>query len=731
MSGFLQHFRQINERYTVSTTNQTRCPYCSMQCTMLFHRENTPFSSRFTITPNKEDSIVQGRMCVKGLEAHTPIFTKERITSPLLRRHGTFIPVSWRTALQWLKRKVRDIQKAHGFDAIGVYGGGSLTNEEGYLLGKFARVALRTRYIDYNGRYCMSAAAAAGSQAFGIDRGMTNPLADIPLAKCIILAGTNIAECQPTMMPYLRQAKANGACIIAIDPRATGTTRMADVHLQPKPGTDAALVNGMLKVIIEEGYYDSKFITAHTVGWEEMSAYIRTVQMSEVSHITGIPEADIVQAARIYGQAESGMVFTARGVEQHAYGVQNVRNFINLALVTGKIGKPGSGYGAVTGQANGQGGREHGQKADQLPGYRSIENAEHRRHIAEVWGIKESRLPGKGVSAYEMMERAAAGELEGMIVLSSNPVVSNPNARFVEEVLRKLPLLVVVDLYMSETAQLADLILPCVSYLEKEGTVTNLEGRVMLRKAVQPPPGEARPDWRILQDIAHILGQRRTFRYGGARDIFEELRKASRGGVADYSGIKYERIEKEQGVFWPCADERAPGTERLFEEGVFYHPDGRARLAHVPHLTPPERTDDVYPVTLTTGRLLHHYNSGVQTRRTPALYARAQAPVLQIHPETAERLRLVNGARARIHSKRETIEVDVRVSKDIREDTVFVAFHWGDEQCINRLTLPELDPQCRMPSFKACAVRIEPVESIAPTRKEQKKHEQEKACAYR
>lgn len=736
MDSLLNHFRDLEQKYTVATTDKSQCPYCSMQCTMMVHQERTPYSAKMIISANKDDPVVQGKMCVKGMEAHVPSIHTERLRTPLLRQNGKLVPVSWRTALNWLKRKIIGLQQQYGRDAIGVYGGGSLTNEESYLLGKFARVALETRFIDYNGRFCMSSAAAAGNQAFGIDRGLTNPLSDIPLANCIILAGTNIADCQPTMMPYIRKAKANGAYIIAIDPRVTGTTKVADLHLQVKPGMDAALVNGMLKVLLEEDYVDWEFVRNHTDGAQELADYLKSVHLGEVSLQTGVPVDQIVQAARAYGQAETGVVFTARGVEQHAHGVRNVRNFLNLVLLTGKIGRPGSGYGAITGQANGQGGREHGQKADQLPGYRLIENPEHRRYLAKVWGVKESRLPRKGVSAYEMFQAVMDDQLRSMLIISSNPVVSNPNAHLVEEALRKLDLLVVIDLFLSETAELAHLVLPGSSFLEDEGTMTTLEGRVTLRKAVQRLPGKAKLDWQIIAEIAQALGKGSKFRYRCAEDIFNELRTASKGGIADYSGISYARIEREDGVFWPCPSEEEAPAIRLFEDRRFYHADGRAKLLTVPNPAEHEPATQEYPLILTTGRVMHHYLSGVQTRRTPALQAKVPEPFLQIHPETAERLGLEDGKRARVISRRGEIELTVKMSQDIRHDTVFVPFHWGGEMCINRLTLPELDPQSRMPAFKACSVRVERIaeqtgESQQFNQWEGNRDEQEKTFAYR
>ncbi|MDR6226308.1 assimilatory nitrate reductase catalytic subunit NasC [Desmospora profundinema] len=717
--GFLERFRQSEMKETVETTEKTQCPYCSMQCTMWLREERTPHIRRIEAIPNREDPVVQGRMCIKGMGAHDHALDHpDRLKTPLLRKEGELTPVSWEEAMEWFQEKVKQTQERWGRDAVGVFGGGSLTNEEAYLLGKFARVALGTRYIDYNGRFCMSSAAAAANQAFGVDRGLTNPLADLALADCIILAGTNIAECQPTMIAYLRQAKERGASLIVIDPRETATARLADMHLVVRPGTDATLVNGMLKVILEEGFVDEGFVQAHTVGYEELREHLSGVSLMEVARRTGVSVSDIRRAARLYGKAAKGFVLTARGVEQHANGVMNVRNFINLVLLTGKIGYPGSGYGAVTGQGNGQGGREHGQKADQLPGYRRIDDPEHRRAVAAVWGVEESQLPGPGVSAYEMFEAMDQEEIRGLVILSSNPVVSVPNAHLAERALKKLDFLVSIDLFLSETAELADLVLPGSAYLEDEGTMTNLEGRVVLRKAIRPLPGNARLDWQIIGEMARVLGKEEHFAFESAKDIFEELRQASRGGLADYSGISYERIEKEDGVFWPCPSEEETGQERLFTDGRFFHSDGRARLIAVSDPELPEKTERDYPLVLTTGRVISHYLTGVQTRRSRSLNEKEPEPFLSVHPATADSLGLKDGEKARIISRRGEITLKVKRTEKIRKDVVFCPMHWGGEGAINRLTLPELDPYSRMPSFKACAVRVE---SVEPKKKVQKR----------
>ncbi|MCK9857181.1 nitrate reductase [Paenibacillus sp. ATY16] len=685
----------------------TQCPFCSVQCKMEVMEDRSGRRPTYQVTaiPNKAS---EGRLCVKGMNAYQHAVSRERLLHPMIRKNGKLTQVTWEEALEAVSSRLSGLQAEHGAHAVGLYGGGSLTNESAYLLGKFARVALQTKYIDYNGRFCMSAAASAGVKTFGIDRGLTNKLSDIPLAECIILAGTNIAECQPTLMPYFTRAKENGAIIIVIDPRVSATASIADVHLQVKPGMDAALVNGMLKVIFDEKLIDEAFIKSRTKGFAEVKEHVDSLDLGEIADITGVSLDLIRKAAISFGKARTGMVFTARGVEQHADGHMAVRNFLNMVLATGKIGREGCGYGAVTGQGNGQGGREHGQKADQLPGYRLIENPEDRAYIAGVWGIEPGELPGKGVSAYEMMELVHSRDIKGLFVMGSNPIVSNPNAVLVEEALERLEFLVVADMFLSETAKLADIVLPVTSYLENEGTMTNLEGRVLLRPAGRPAPGEARHDWQILCDLAYSLGKEKYFTFRHPEDIFNELRMASRGGIADYYGITYERLRKEEGIYWPCPSLDHPGTPRLFGER-FAHQDGLAVFQSVDSQSPAEQPNNEYPLYMTNGRMLSHYLTGVQTRRSPVLAAREVENILEIHPSTARKYRLEDGVLASVQSVRGTVIVRAKVTSDIREDTIFIPMHWGDAQNVNRATHALLDPNCKMPDFKTSAVKVLPL----------------------
>ncbi|WP_445670848.1 assimilatory nitrate reductase catalytic subunit NasC [Paenibacillus sp. FSL M8-0334] len=685
----------------------TQCPFCSVQCKISVEEVSESIAGQRRAAFSVEgvpNAATQGRACVKGMNAHQHALHSERLQHPLIRRDGDLVPCTWDEAIAEIAGRFQEASALHGPDALGVYGGGSLTNETAYLLGKFARVALGTRYIDYNGRFCMSAAASAGVKTFGMDRGLTFRLADIPLAKCIILAGTNIAECQPTLMPYFNEAKEAGAQLIVIDPRRTATAAAADLHLQIRPGTDLSLANALLKVVMEEGLIDEAFIRSRTNGYDDLLAYMAKVDVDVAAARCGVEPGMIREAARAFGMAETGMVLTARGVEQQTDGHLAVRHFLNLVLATGKIGREGCGYGAVTGQGNGQGGREHGQKADQLPGYRSIENEADRAYIASVWGVEPSSLPGKGVSAYEMMELVHQGVIKSLFVMGSNPIVSNPNAELVAEALKQLDFLVVADMLMSETARMADLVLPVTSYMENEGTLTNLEGRVLLREASRPAPGEARHDWDILCSIAEALGKGRYFRYKDAEAIFNELRLASKGGIADYYGITFDRLRREEGIYWPCPSTEEEGSGLLFRD-KFAHPDGKAVFT-ADQGPAWAGVNEAYPLILTNGRVLYHYLTGVQTRRSPSLAARELENFVELHPYTAERYHIQDGEWVLIQSEFGSFKVRSRIKEHIREDTLFVPMHWGGIQNVNRATRPELDPNCKMPGFKTAAVRI-------------------------
>jgi len=687
-----------------TTTTATHCPYCALQCGM---RVSGP-SDRATVEENTEWPVNKGSLCIKGWTATATLAHPDRLLAPLARdASGELAPVSWDEALDRTARAFQSAQERYGRDAAGVFGSGALTNEKAYLLGKFARVALGTSNVDYNGRFCMSSGAAASMRAFGMDRGLPFPLEDIAGAEAVLLVGSNVAETMPPVMQYFQAQRANGGRLIVVDPRRTATAGTADLHLGLTPGSDTALANGILHILIRDGLVDEAYIGERTEGFEKVRALAASYWPERVERITGVPEALLTRAARMLGGAKTAMVLTGRGPEQQAQGVNNTLAFINIALALGMAGKPSSGYGCLTGQGNGQGGREHGQKADQLPGYRRIDDPAARRHIAAVWNVREEDLPGPGKSAYELLDSLGQeGGPRALFVIGSNVAVSAPNALHVEKRLRSLDFLVVADFFLSETAQMADVVLPSAQWAEEEGTMTNLEGRVLLRRRAFLPPAGARTDVEILCALAERLGKGSHFAFSSAREVFDELRRASAGGVADYSGITYEKITAQSGVFWPCPAVEHPGTPRLFADR-FPTPSGKARFHAVSHQPPAEAPDADYPLHLTTGRVLAHYQSGTQTRRVPQLAEMEPWPVAEMHPATARRFALAEGDAVTLTSRRGTATAKARLTRRIREDTVFVAFHWGGEQAVNRLTNPALDPISRMPEFKVCAVRLE------------------------
>jgi assimilatory nitrate reductase catalytic subunit len=647
----------------------------------------------------------KGGLCRKGWTAASLLAAPDRLTTPLVRdRRGLHLrPASWDEALDRVAGGICSIQAQHGRSAFAVFGGGGLTNEKAYLLGKFARVALRSANIDYNGRFCMAAAAAAGQKAFGIDRGLPFPLEDIPGAEVILLPGGNPAETMPPIMQYFEAQRARGGKLIVADPRRTPTARAADLHLQLSSGTDAALANGLLHVAIRDKLLDTVFIATRTNGFEAVRRVCKSYWPDRVERITGVPATDIEAAAHMLGEAATAMVLSARGAEQQSHGTDNVLAYINLLLAIGRAGKKHCGYGCLTGQGNGQGGREHGQKADQLPGYRKLSDPAARAHVAGVWGVAPESLPAPGLSACETFAQFGEG-VRGLLVMASNILVSAPDAEVLAGGLGRLDLLVVADMFLSETAARADVVLPVAQWAEEDGTMTNLEGRVIRRRRAKPPPEGVLTDADILARLAHRLGC--TARFATApEEAFEELRRASSGGDADYNGITYDRIDAEEGVFWPCTDEGRPGTPRLFLTR-FGTEDGRARFHPIEYRGAAEQPDRAYPYTLTTGRLLAHYQTGAQTHRVPELEAAEPSSFAEIHPDTAYGLGVTEGDHLCLTTRRGSITLPARITRDIRMDTVFVPFHWGGRISANLLTKAALDPVAKIPEFKACAVHV-------------------------
>jgi assimilatory nitrate reductase catalytic subunit len=702
---------------------KTHCCFCGQQCgVQLKVRGNEVIG----FEPWEEFPFNRGMLCPKGVKRYLQGAHPDRLTTAFRRDESApagFTSMPYGDAIARVAGEIDRIQKTYGHSAFGLLSGASLTTEKTYLMGKFARVCLRTPYIDYNGRLCMVSAGAANKKAFGIDR-TTNPWSDMVGTDIVWVAGSNVAECSPITTNYLWQAREQGAKIIVQDPRITPIARTCDLYLPVRPGRDAALFAGVLNLMIENDWLDRQFIETMTVGFDTVAEYCRQWTPAHTADVTGVPESSIRRAAEWWGTAKSSFLFHARGIEHHSNGVQNALGTINLVLASGRLGQPKSGYGTITGQANGQGGREHGQKCDQLPGWRDISNPEHRRHIAAIWGIDEKVMPGPGVDAYEIFRKIDAGEIKGLLSICFNPRVSLPDNTFVRRALDKLEFFVVIDFFLSETARQADVVLPGSLQEEDEGTVTQVEGRVIkINKAIDPP-GEATQDWRIIQDIARALGRPHGFTFESPRAIFDELRRASKGGVADYSGITYEKVEANYGVFWPCYSEdprtghpiEHRGTPRLFEPGSynvvargagpFYFPDGKARFNVADYRTPVDDVSDEYPVFLTTGRVVSQFLSGTQTRRIGPLVKQYPEPKVEMHPRLAQRLGIGTGDWTTVSTRRGEVTLRAMVVTTIRPDTVFIPYHWSGPKSVNQVTVAAQDPISKIPQYKVCGCRV-------------------------
>lgn len=714
----------------------THCPYCALQCAMTLTSPAdlapaaqpgpgpvpAPNPAPALEVAGRDFPTNRGGLCRKGWTSPTLLNHAGRITEPLLKGpDGVHRPIGWDQALDLAAQAVKDARARHGADAVGVFGGGGLTNEKAYQLGKFARLALGTSRIDYNGRFCMSSAAAAGMRAFGVDRGLPFPLEALDTASTILMLGSNVAETMPPFVQHLRGARAAGGLVV-VDPRRSATAAFtADgggLHLQPLPGTDLTLLLGLSHVVIHENLVDTAYIEERTSGYSAVVRSVNAFWPERVQSLTGVPAELIRQTARMLaaGAQEGGSyILTGRGVEQHVDGTDTATAAINLSLLLGLPGSARSGYGTLTGQGNGQGGREHGQKADQLPGYRKITDPAARAHVAAVWGVPEETIPGPGLPAVQLLK--SLGKPDGvrcLFVHASNIAVAAPDANAVIEGLRSLDFLVVCDFFMSETAAEADLILPVLQWAEEEGTLTNLEGRVLRRRRAISPPAGARSELWIMARLAERLDAPSTYSED-PETVFEELRRASAGGLADYSGIDYAMLDRGEAAYWPYPA-GSSGTPRLFASR-FAHSDGKAVMVPV---VPRRRRISAgdggtsgdpagKAMTLITGRLLEHYQSGAQTRRVAELVAAQPEARVQIHPSAAAAMGIAAGSLVSVANVRGEVVCHAELSTAIRPETVFLPFHFPGSESANRLTEAATDPISGMPEFKFNTVWVRPV----------------------
>jgi formate dehydrogenase alpha subunit len=525
---------------------------------------------------------------------------------------------------------------------------------------------------------------------------MTNSIGDLEEAEVILVVGSNTTEQHPVIGERIISAVRNGARLIVIDPRAIHLSRFADVHLRPRPGSEVAYINGIMHVIVEEGLEDGEFIRGRTEGYRDLKEILAHYPPSRVEEIAAVPASDLVRAARLFGRAERAAIVYCMGVTQHTTGTDNVLSLANLALLTGNVGRPGTGVNPLRGQNNVQGACDMGALPNVYPGYRRVDDEEAARDFEKAWGVEG--LPREpGLTVTEIMDKAREGELKVLYVMGENPALSDPDLSRVREALHRLDFLVVADIMESETVRCAHLVLPAASFAEKEGTVTNTERRVQRVRRAAAPPGEARADWEIVVSIAAEMGAA-GFDFADAGEIFEEIRKVT----PSYAGMTYDRLGA-RGLQWPCPGEDHPGTPVLHTESF---PRGKGRFTPCEYRDPAEVPDEDYPFFLTTGRLLFHYHTGTMTRRSPSLVREVDRPFVEIHPEDASALSIRNGDRVTVSSRRGSIELEAKVTNRVERGVIFIPFHFA-EAAANELTNPALDPVSKIPEYKVCAAKVE------------------------
>jgi len=675
---------------------KTTCGYCSVGCGMLAGERDGRIVA---VKGDPDHPVNRGRLCPKGLSEHHTLTAPGRLTTPLLRdAKGRQRRATWDDALATVADGFRELLDRHGPESVAVLSTGQLVTEEFYTLGKLVRLGLGLAHYDGNTTLCMASAVAGYKLSFGSD-GPPGNYDDLAAADVVVLIGANLADNHPLLAP--RVLANHGAHVITVDPRVTKTAMVADQHLALRPRSDVALLNGIIKILVDEDLVDHDYIAAYTTGYDELVAHVARYPLERVTRETGLPADAIRDAALRIGRAERAFVAWTMGVNHSVQGSETVALINTLCLVTGNIGRAGSAPFSITGQCNAMGTRESGFTAS-MPGYRAYDDPAARAELAELLDVDEARLPTARGRAYpDIVNGVIDGRIKGLWIIATNPAVSFPNRELLEDALRRLDLLVVQDGFATPTTALADVVLPAAIWGEKDGTYTNSERRVSRVRKVVEPPGEARADFDIFLDLAAELGVDDELFPGWKEpeDAFEEWRRVSEGRLCDYSAMTWDDIEAAGGIRW--------GGDRLYADGVFPTPDGRARLQRVDPVPLTDRPRDRFPLLLNTGRTVEHWHTRTKTGRVEVLERLAPEAWVEVNPEDARRHNVRSGDVVRLVSERGAIErIVVRVTSVVRAGEVFVPFHY-DEACANRLTLNEFDPISREPNYKQCAVRLE------------------------
>ncbi|RLB09869.1 MAG: formate dehydrogenase subunit alpha [Deltaproteobacteria bacterium] len=673
-----------NDESRPDTWIKSVCPYCGCGCGIELGIKD---GSLVKVKGDK-DGINKGELCVKGRFGISFVNSNERLKTPLLKHNGSFKPISWELALDIICKKFKE-----NIGKIGVLGSAKLTNEENFLIQKFSRLVLKTNNVDHCARLCHSPTGVALSMSLEYSA-MTNSISDVEEAKTIVVIGANPTENHPIIGLKIKRAKANGSALIVINPKRIELCEMADLWLSPAPGTDAALLTAMAKIIVENGLQDTEFIEKNVTGFNEYKDYLSSISLDEVIDICGISKEKLYSAAELYAKRKPSAIYYAMGITQHLNGTQNVLAISNLAIITGNIGIRGGGINPLRGQNNVQGACDMGVLPDLLPGYKAVWKAEERIQFEQEWNEK---LPAeKGLTLIEQKKAILDGRINVLYIIGENPVITDPDVEGTKEALKKVDFLLVQDIFLSDTARLADLVLPSASFAEKEGTFTNTERRVQILNKALDPPGSSMSDQEIICMIAKKMGYEKQFSYTSSEDVFQEIRKL----VPEYRGITYERLRK-GGIQWPCYEEEDPGTEILYKDGF----KKKARLFKIDYLPKDKTTEKDYPFLLITGRSIFHFHSGTMTMKIEGLNQILPEPFVEINPTDAFKLNIKEGDQIRIISKKGEIKAKAIISEKLKEKTLFATFHFPSSP-VNRLVEDDFDPLAKIPAFKAIPVNI-------------------------
>lgn len=688
------------ENKNVEKKVKTTCPYCGVGCQLeMWVKDGRIVRSNGVegILPN------DGRLCVKGRFGYDYVHSPDRLTHPLIKKNGKFEKASWDEALDLISTKFTEIRNKYGSDALAGYSSAKCTNEDNYLFQRFIRTAFGTNNVDYCTRLCHASTVVAMLKSIGDGAG-SNSIEDFETTDCLFVIGNNMIETHPITATYVKKGVKKGQKLIVVDPKWTPLVKYADIFLQPKLGTDVALLNGIIHVIIRDKLYDEKFIKTRVDGgmdaFEKLKELTNKYTPKYTEDITKVPANLIEETAHVYATAPTSMIATGMGMSQQVTGSNNVFSLINMMLISGQIGKERAGIDPPRGQNNVQGATDVGVSPVNYPGYIPIGNDENRRKVAGVWGVPYESLSDKpGLTTVEIMKEAHEKNIRGLYVMGENPMVTDPNLNHAEEAMEALDFMVVQDIFMTETAEKADVVLPASSFAEKDGTFVNSDRRVIRVRKVVDLPGEARVDWEIIHEISKRMGFPMP-NYKSASEIFDEIAKVT----PIMAGINYDRIDHE-GIQWPCPDVNHPGTGTLFLER-FNTPNGLASIIPVEYIPQTERPSEEYPYMLNSGRMLYHYHSSTMSRRNDSLNAYANKSYVLVHPSDAFKLKVEEGEKVKISSARGELQTYVQISDQVLEGEMFMPFHFSEAR-VNRLTRDDLDPMSKIAPFKLSAVKLE------------------------